>query len=151
MSKKEQATAIFIEMFDETQDHKTVRKNIIDRFIADVDMTPAGASTYFANIKKGLYGQTTVSTTTVPTTTPAPSGYREHNNNDDRRLFTVVYRGVTQKQRDGDVIHRTSSHFNEEAARAELKRSKKKGVVVNGVLSDDDMELKYSQIEKRGI
>lgn len=50
MSKKDQAQQIFNSMKDSS------RKEIIEAFVAQLSMTPAGAATYYANCKRASTG-----------------------------------------------------------------------------------------------
>ena len=49
-----QATEIMKEMWDDIQAGKVKRKDVIERFINEVSLTPKGAATYFGSIKKKL-------------------------------------------------------------------------------------------------
>ena len=51
-SKMEQATKIMEEMWDDIQSGKVKRKDVIERFIDEVSLTPKGAATYYGSIKK---------------------------------------------------------------------------------------------------
>ena len=53
-SKASRAMIIMEEQWDNIQSGKIKRKDIIQRFISEVGLTPKGASTYFGNCKKKL-------------------------------------------------------------------------------------------------
>ena len=53
-SKVSLAMKIMEEQWDNIQSGKIKRKDIIQRFITEVGLTPKGASTYFGNCKKKL-------------------------------------------------------------------------------------------------
>ena len=53
-SKMDQATKIMEEMWDDIKAGKVKRKDVIQRFINEVTLTPKGAATYFGSIKKKL-------------------------------------------------------------------------------------------------
>lgn len=52
--KKEAAIQIFKQLFNK-DDRAATRKLIIDKFMKDLDMGQAGATTYFHNIEKGVW------------------------------------------------------------------------------------------------
>ena len=53
-SKASRAMIIMEEQWENIQSGKIKRKDIIQRFISEVGLTPKGASTYFGNCKKKL-------------------------------------------------------------------------------------------------
>jgi len=53
-SKMEQATKIMQEMWDDIQAGKVKRKDVIQLFMEEVNLSKAGASTYYGSIKKKL-------------------------------------------------------------------------------------------------
>ncbi len=53
-SKMDQATKIMEEMWDDIQSGKVKRKDVIKRFIDEVHLTKAGASTYYGNCKQKI-------------------------------------------------------------------------------------------------
>jgi hypothetical protein len=53
-SKMDQATKIMEEIWDDIQAGKVKRKDVINRFMEDVKLTPKGAATYYGSIKKKL-------------------------------------------------------------------------------------------------
>lgn len=53
-AKKEQAIALYKKMVNENNGNHPSRQNAIKRFVDEVGMTPAGASTYVANCKKNF-------------------------------------------------------------------------------------------------
>ena len=53
-SKMEHATKIMEEMWDEIQAGKVKRKDVIQRFMEEVNLSKAGSSTYYGSIKKKL-------------------------------------------------------------------------------------------------
>ena len=53
-SKMQQATKIMEEMWNDIQAGKVKRKDVIQRFINEVSLTPKGAATYFGSIKARL-------------------------------------------------------------------------------------------------
>lgn len=53
-SKADRARKIMEEMWDELLAGKVKRKDVIQRFVGEVGLTKAGASTYYGNIKKKL-------------------------------------------------------------------------------------------------
>jgi len=53
-SKMEQATKIMEEMWEDIKGGKVKRKDVIQRFIDEVHLSKAGASTYYGSIKKKL-------------------------------------------------------------------------------------------------
>ena len=53
-SKASRAMIIMEEQWKNIQSGKIKRKEIIQRFISEVGLTPKGASTYFGNCKKKL-------------------------------------------------------------------------------------------------
>lgn len=57
-SKKEQALALYKTMSDAAADGAVVRKTFIERCVAELGMTPAGASTYYSNSKTAATGGT---------------------------------------------------------------------------------------------
>ena len=54
LSKMHQATEIMEEMWQDLQAGKVKRKDVIQRFMEEVKLTPKGAATYFGSIKKKL-------------------------------------------------------------------------------------------------
>ncbi|MDX2506819.1 MAG: hypothetical protein QNL62_20410 [Gammaproteobacteria bacterium] len=54
LSKASRAMIIMEDQWDNLQSGKIKRKDIIQRFISEVGLTPKGASTYFGNCKKKL-------------------------------------------------------------------------------------------------
>lgn len=55
-SKKEQALELYKKMAAAASDGVVVRKAFIDRCVAELGMTPAGASTYYSNSKTAASG-----------------------------------------------------------------------------------------------
>ena len=53
-SKMDQATKIMEELWEDIQAGKVKRKDVIQRFINEVSLTPKGAATYFGSIKAKL-------------------------------------------------------------------------------------------------
>jgi len=53
-SKADRARKIMEEVWDDLQAGKIKRKDVIQRFVGEVGLTKAGASTYYGNIKKKL-------------------------------------------------------------------------------------------------
>jgi len=53
-SKMHQATKIMEEMWDDIQSGKVKRKDVIQRFMEEIPLSKAGASTYYGSIKKKL-------------------------------------------------------------------------------------------------
>lgn len=53
-SKADRARKIMEEMWDNLQAGEVKRKDVIRRFVDEVGLTKAGASTYYGNIKKKL-------------------------------------------------------------------------------------------------
>ena len=53
-SKAEQAMKIMEEMWEDIQSGNVKRKDVIARFIDEAELTKAGASTYYGNIKTKL-------------------------------------------------------------------------------------------------
>jgi hypothetical protein len=53
-SKMHQATKIMEELWEDIQAGKVKRKDVIQRFINEVSLTPKGAATYFGSIKAKL-------------------------------------------------------------------------------------------------
>jgi len=53
-SKADRARTIMEEVWDDLQAGKIKRKDVIQRFVGEVGLTKAGASTYYGNIKKKL-------------------------------------------------------------------------------------------------
>jgi hypothetical protein len=53
-SKMHQATKIMEEMWDDIQAGKVKRKDVIKRFMEEVNLSKAGSSTYYGSIKKKL-------------------------------------------------------------------------------------------------
>lgn len=53
-SKAEKATKIMKEMWEDIQSGNVKRKDVIARFIDEAELTKAGASTYYGNIKTKL-------------------------------------------------------------------------------------------------
>ena len=53
-SKMDRATKIMEEMWDDIQAGKVKRKDVIKRFVEEVNLSKAGASTYYGSIKKKL-------------------------------------------------------------------------------------------------
>ena len=53
-SKMDQATKIMEEMWDDIQAGKVKRKDVIQRFMEEVNLSKAGSSTYYGSIKKKL-------------------------------------------------------------------------------------------------
>jgi len=53
-SKAEQAMKVMDEMWADIQSGKVKRKDVIKRFIEEVHLTKAGASTYYGNCKKKI-------------------------------------------------------------------------------------------------
>ena len=53
-SKMDRATKIMEEMLEDIQAGKVKRKDVIQRFINEVSLTPKGAATYYGSIKKKL-------------------------------------------------------------------------------------------------
>jgi hypothetical protein len=54
LSKMDQATEIMEEMWDGIQAGKVKRKDVIKRFMDEVNLSKAGSSTYYGSIKKKL-------------------------------------------------------------------------------------------------
>ena len=53
-SKMEQATKIMEEVWEDIQAGKVKRKDVIKRFMDEIPLSKAGASTYYGSIKKKL-------------------------------------------------------------------------------------------------
>jgi len=53
-SKMHQATEIMEEMWEDIQAGKVKRKDVIKRFMDEIPLSKAGASTYYGSIKKKL-------------------------------------------------------------------------------------------------
>jgi hypothetical protein len=53
-SKMDQATKIMEEMWDDIQAGKVKRKDVIKRFMEEVNLSKAGSSTYYGSIKAKL-------------------------------------------------------------------------------------------------
>jgi hypothetical protein len=53
-SKADRARKIMEEVWEDLQAGKIKRKDVIQRFVGEVGLTKAGASTYYGNIKKKL-------------------------------------------------------------------------------------------------
>ena len=53
-TKVEKATKIMKEMWADIQSGKVKRKDVVKRFVEEADLSKAGASTYYGNIKKKL-------------------------------------------------------------------------------------------------
>ena len=53
-SKMEQATKIMEAMWDDIQAGRVKRKDVIQRFMEELPLSKAGASTYYGSIKKKL-------------------------------------------------------------------------------------------------
>ena len=53
-SKMEQATKIMEEMWEDIQAGKVKRKDVIKRFMEEVNLSKAGSSTYYGSIKAKL-------------------------------------------------------------------------------------------------
>ena len=53
-SKMDQATKIMEEMWDDIQAGKVKRKDVIQRFMEEVNLSKAGSSTYYGTIKSRL-------------------------------------------------------------------------------------------------
>ena len=53
-SKADQAMKIMEEMWSDIQSGKVKRKDVIQRFIDEVQLTKAGASTYYGNCKQKI-------------------------------------------------------------------------------------------------
>jgi hypothetical protein len=53
-SKMDQATKIMEEMWDDIQSGKVKRKDVIQRFMEEVNLSKAGSSTYYGSIKARL-------------------------------------------------------------------------------------------------
>jgi len=51
-SKMDQATKIMEEMWDDIQAGMVKRKDVIKRFMEEVNLSKAGSSTYYGSIKK---------------------------------------------------------------------------------------------------
>ena len=54
VSKMDQATKIMEEMWDDIQAGKVKRKDVIKRFMEEVNLSKAGSSTYYGSIKAKL-------------------------------------------------------------------------------------------------
>lgn len=70
-SKREQAQKIFDSVYKEMDPNSRV--NIITMFIHSLDMTPAGAATYYANCKKTAQGRTLLNSSYGFQQSPFPS------------------------------------------------------------------------------
>ena len=53
-TKMDRATKIMEEMWQDLQAGKVKRKDVIQRFMEEVKLTPKGAATYYGSIKKKL-------------------------------------------------------------------------------------------------
>lgn len=120
MSKKIKSQEIY-DLFTKAEpDPKKLRPLVIKDFIDKLDMTPAGAATYYANCKrKANGGKFNTSTTPEPKT---------EKRSDGRTLYTICTSRNDEEL--GIVVDSTSSHYDIKDAK---KRCKKGQVVVKGL------------------
>lgn len=116
------------------------RQTVIDAFVAQAGMTPAGASTYASDCRKKFLGGDAAprqpKKSTGKSVAKVHSKYEDQD--DDRNLFSVCYpRDVDGKK----VVDRTSSYYSSGAALANCKGD---AVVVAGMpeLESDFTKLK---------
>lgn len=125
-TKAEKCKVIFAELVTLHGDNfKAIRKEFIERAMAEAGCTNAGAATYYANCKNrdGATGDTRVRAATDPNYVPTPRGH-ETNECDPRQIYSAV-----QKNKQGLVAH-VAGFYNPEAA---LKQALKvRGVAVVG-------------------
>lgn len=127
-TKAEGAKAIFAEVcaehtIDGVVDFSQVRKIVIGRYVKELQMTPAGAATYYANNKNrgGATGSYVKQDRTNHVPTPRGT---ETDKADDRPLFSAV-----QLDKD-DAVARVSAFMDPEAA--QLHAAKVRGLAVIG-------------------
>lgn len=126
-TKAEKCKVIYTELVALHGDnHKAIRKEFIQRSIDEVDCTPAGAATYYANNKNrgGATGNTYVpAASRDPNYVPTPRG-PETNDFDTRQIYSAV-----QKNKAGEVAH-VAGYLNPVDAVTQAK--KVRGVPVVG-------------------
>jgi hypothetical protein len=145
-TKKEQAIAIYREM---SKSGTPARDDVVNRYMSDLDMTKAGATTYHRTAMKIVLdgNDPTVSVRTPSSNDhqPAqgsPSKLFRDGGTDKRDVFSVVYKG-----NDDSVTH-MSSHFSKPAADAEKDAAKNTCKVIKGIGNKDDVdELIYSKLK----
>lgn len=106
-SKKEQALALYKTMSEASADGSVVRKTFIDRCVAELGMTPAGASTYYSNSKTAASGGA-VKSYYVPSADKAVTQAV-----DDSKANAPLWSVVVV---DGDVVSSTHAFMNPAAA-----------------------------------
>jgi hypothetical protein len=133
LSKKVRAQTIFETM---TKDKHT-RKEIIAKFMSDLDMSLAGGSTYHFNCKKIANGDTiTTKKSTVKTV--------EVEVEDNRKVFTICT--PTENELHEVVVKSTESHFTLEEC---LKLKHDSQIIVNDVPELDSNWSNLKPINKQ--
>lgn len=118
-TKAELCIAIFAELVAEHGDNfKVIRKQFIDRAVAEAGCTPAGAATYYANCKNrgGATGETRVRAENAEGYVPTQASGHECNHHDDRQMYSAV-----QKNKTGNVAHVTGFFHHEDAIKQAIK------------------------------
>ena len=126
-TKAEKCIAIFTELTTaHGEDFKVIRKQFIERAVAEAGCTPAGAATYYANCKNrgGATGETRVRAENAEGYVPTQASGHECNHHDDRQMYSTV-----QKNKQGLVAHVAGTFHHEDAIKQAIKV---KGVAVMG-------------------
>lgn len=122
-TKKEQASQIYRELVERGH---TDRNLIVQRFQHDLDMTAAGAATYYAACKREFFGTPSRSKPVVTNnhnTTTTPAVNTNEKGSDTRTLYTVCT--IVD-----DVVDSSNSYFDKQDA---LQAAGTKDLVVRGV------------------
>lgn len=141
MTKKEQALQIYHDLTDRNHGDRAL---IVRRFQDALDMTPAGAATYYAMCKKHYEQGASTPATKSSKTVKASAGKSVRESTDNRTLHHVAY-----MDEDGKV-YETSSYFNIDDANAEHKASKGNSKVVSGKLPEIEVHQESATSKVRG-
>jgi len=131
MTKKLRSQQIYDLFAKAESDTAKLRALVVKDFIEHLDMTPAGAATYYANCKRKANGGTF--------NTSTPSEPKKERRSDSRTLYTVC----TPRDDDdkGVVLDFTGSHYSKADA---LKFCKKNDIVVKGL---PELESDFSKLK----
>lgn len=119
MTKKLQAQSIFNDMAYRP------RAEVIEAFMTQLDMTKAGASTYYATCKKEYFGESASSNASDK---PSKGRGERSDGMENKTLYTVCTPG--QGEDGSTVVESTHSYFRSEDAKKYADRNQ---VVVKGL------------------